>query len=88
MKYIHQQKPKKEKIDLNWIVKPEDRVERIVFNNGNVYEGQTSRWLMHGRGTYTWSDGTSYTVKFAIFLIYIQLLQDIQMGCLPLFKIV
>lgn len=54
-------------MDLNWIVKPEDKVEKIVFKNGNAYEGQTSRWLMHGKGTYTWSDGTSYTVKFTTF---------------------
>ncbi|KAL7979220.1 hypothetical protein Chor_015244 [Crotalus horridus] len=30
------------------------------FQGGNIYKGMFSEGLMHGRGTYTWTDGVQY----------------------------
>jgi len=34
------------------------------FTNGDRYEGEFWNKMMHGKGTYTWKDGTKYTGSF------------------------
>ncbi|XP_060530468.1 radial spoke head 10 homolog B-like [Cylas formicarius] len=38
---------------------------KIIFKNGNVYEGQVEHNLMHGKGKFRWADGTIYEGSFA-----------------------
>ncbi|EFA03382.1 radial spoke head 10 homolog B [Tribolium castaneum] len=45
--------------------KIEDEYEaKIIFTNGNVYEGTISKQTMNGKGRYIWNDGTVYEGDF------------------------
>ncbi|KAK5645793.1 hypothetical protein RI129_004257 [Pyrocoelia pectoralis] len=47
-----------------WIVNITDENVIIKFRNGDYYEGDTSKRVMHGRGKYKWADGTIYEGNF------------------------
>ena len=36
------------------------KVERVVFDNGDVYEGEMVDGFRHGKGKYTWANGNEY----------------------------
>uniref|UniRef100_A0A6P7G4J5 Radial spoke head 10 homolog B-like n=1 Tax=Diabrotica virgifera virgifera TaxID=50390 RepID=A0A6P7G4J5_DIAVI len=40
------------------------RIEKIYFPNGNIYEGPTNEYLIHGNGKFIWADNTSYKGDF------------------------
>ncbi|CAH0557529.1 unnamed protein product [Brassicogethes aeneus] len=39
-------------------------MESIIFLNGNQYLGEVSEGIMHGKGTFYWTDGTIYEGTF------------------------
>jgi hypothetical protein len=36
----------------------------LEFKNGNIYEGEMSRGLLHGKGTFKWTSGVVYQGEF------------------------
>ncbi|XP_068903322.1 radial spoke head 10 homolog B-like isoform X2 [Tenebrio molitor] len=42
----------------------EEREVKIIFTNGNTYEGRISKRIMNGKGRYVWTDGTVYEGDF------------------------
>ncbi|CAG9825250.1 unnamed protein product [Phaedon cochleariae] len=43
---------------------PKPIIQKIVFKNGNIYEGETFCNLIKGHGIFHWSDGTIYQGQF------------------------
>ena len=37
---------------------------RVLYNNGNVYEGEVKAGILHGKGEFRWKDGTIYKGRF------------------------
>jgi hypothetical protein len=44
----------------------EEREVKIIFTNGNTYEGRISKRIMNGKGRYVWTDGTVYEVRLSL----------------------
>ena len=44
---------------------PQAKIDRIEFDNGDVYEGEMANGLRHGKGKYTWANGDFYEGKWA-----------------------
>ncbi|KAK4879208.1 hypothetical protein RN001_007354 [Aquatica leii] len=57
-------KVRKESYVMDWMIYPHNESVKIIFRNGDKYEGSTLRKLMHGYGKYTWEDGTVYEGDF------------------------
>ena len=43
---------------------PQAKIERIEFDNGDVYEGEMVNGLRHGKGKYTWANGDVYEGEY------------------------
>ena len=43
---------------------PQAKIDRIEFDNGDVYEGAFARGKRHGQGTYTFANGDIYKGEF------------------------
>lgn len=41
------------------------KIERVEFDNGDVYEGEMVNGLRHGKGKYTWANGDFYEGEWA-----------------------
>ena len=41
-----------------------DGMSSLEFKNGNIYEGEMSRGLLHGKGIFKWTSGVVYEGEF------------------------
>lgn len=48
----------------NWFVVAEREYVRIIFKNGNIFQGYVNKKKFDGKGIFTWSDGTIYKGEF------------------------
>lgn len=52
---------------INWKFLDKNIPVSIHFKQGNRYEGSLSKCRMHGKGRFTWADGSVYTVCNIIY---------------------